>query len=210
MKKLTKLIFSCAAVAAVTAALGTAALAETVDVTGDFTGTYDTETGALVLNYESTDADQTILVLNKDGDNVAEDDIVHVDQQNKEEKGDIAGATLATAKVTDAISTTYTIKIGGTNGDIKKATFKLPGGAEGVQVLMGDVDDEEGVDISDAVTTLRHASELITLEGAKLFAADVDGEEGVDIADSVCILRYASELSSGYGVTGEYKTYIAE
>lgn len=195
MKKLTKLIFSCAAVAAVTAAVGTAALAAGV------TPAYDAESNSVTLTYESTDAEQTILIVKDGVTNVTNDTpIYYVNQQS--------GKFTAAIPMGELEDGTYEVRIGGTSGNILTGDFTVgEGPTPGEKVLIGDVNEDTAVDSADATVVLRHGAGLDTLTGKKLFIAKVDSDDVVDSADATCILRYGSELSTGTGKAGQQVEY---
>lgn len=56
--------------------------------------------------------------------------------------------------------------------------------------MYGDVDDNETVNVADAILVLRHIVGLQTIEGYKWYAADVNADGKVDVGDAILILRY--------------------
>ena len=183
MKKITKLIFSCAAVAAVTAALGTAALA--ANVTGDITGTYDAETGKLALTYTSEVAegsDQTILILNADSSDVKSEEIEYVNQGASFEEGAVLPAGLETGK--------YYIRIGG-DGKILTGVLNLDGDVKSTR-LLGDVTNDNKINVSDVQADLRHYLDTAPIAaGTEDFrAGDVNKDEKINVTDVQQILKY--------------------
>lgn len=209
MKKFTKLFLSCAAVAAVTAAVATSAMAAPVEVKGEATGTYDNQTGALSVTlpekYNAANEQQTLLVIGPatgetkaDKTNITADVILGIDQQATAE-----GKTAITAKLdTNKVKTDdnqYMVLLGGTAGKVYVATF----GAGGV--LVGDVDLNEDIDLDDATEIVKHAVKISTLTGDALVAADTDFNDDVDLDDATCIVKYAVKLSEGTGHVGETK-----
>ena len=67
------------------------------------------------------------------------------------------------------------------------ASVSFDGGAP----LLGDVDGNGTVDISDAVLTMRCAMGLITLTPEQFARANVNGDGSVDISDALLIMRMA-------------------
>ncbi len=61
-------------------------------------------------------------------------------------------------------------------------------------VLLGDADLDGDVDMADALLTMRHAMNMITLSDEALEAADVDLDGDADSADALLIMRYAQGL----------------
>ena len=228
MKKLTKLIFSCAAVAAVTAAVGTAAMAESVDLVGDIHGTYDTETGAVTLTDDSYDVggQQTILIFKGEiTDTVTDENIEYINQEEAITKG-IAGLKNGAG----AKETKYVIRIGGDkDGTIGskgflESTFEVPGDnppPTGIKIMYGDatldykVGEKESADeciaVSDAMMVLQHTAGKTTLTGAAFAAAAGSdgasaGDKPVGTTDAMCILSFkASKKAPGsVGTIGTY------
>ena len=182
MKKFTKLFLSCAAVAAVTAAVASSAMAAEVDLKGDFTGKYDTETGVVTFTAPDGLGDTTtLLVVDGTLSSVSDETILGIDQA-----ASISSVKLDTAKVTDLENKTYTVALGGTNGVVKTATF----GKASAGFLMGDVDFNEDVDLDDASLIVGHSTKKALLSGDALLVADVDENDDVDLDDASCIVAY--------------------
>ena len=57
--------------------------------------------------------------------------------------------------------------------------------------MLGDIDQNGQVQVTDAVLALRWAMGLITLEDVQLLAGDVDLNGEVNITDALMIMRYA-------------------
>ena len=201
MKKLTKLIFSCAAVAAVTAAVGTAALASGVD---NIVYTAGESNATVTFTYDATaiTSDHTILIVPAGTTTVDDNtDIIHVDQKDG----------FAEVPVRLLANGTYEIRIGGQGLEAIKTGEFTVGDVVGDTVLMGDVIENDVVELDDAIETLKFSSDLVDLTDKQKFVGNVDGDGTVpDIADAICILKYASDIEDGVGVTGQYKTYSAE
>lgn len=207
MKKFSKLFLSCAAVAALTAAVATAAMAEEVNVSGDVTGTYDTETGKLAITAPAdmdADSQATLLVYDAaaSATEVTADSVVGIDQA--------ANAAFTKNGLKDKPqvpaegNTEYTVKLGyyadGTF-TVKTGTLRLGSGG----VLIGDVDLNGDIDLMDATGVVKHSAKLVLLEGDALLAADADQNNDVDLMDATCIVKYAVKSESGTGSVGETK-----
>ncbi len=66
----------------------------------------------------------------------------------------------------------------------------LPGTADSKGAL-GDVDNNGAVNAIDALQTLKHAVQLITLAGNAFWRGEVDGDNVINAADALLILQYA-------------------
>ena len=79
MKKFSKLFLSCAAVAAVTAAVATSAMAA-----GEISAEYSAETASLKITTKYTADQKTLLIVPSSVslDKVTADDVVQIDQRN--------------------------------------------------------------------------------------------------------------------------------
>ena len=200
MKKITKLVFSCAAVAALTAAVGTAAMAAKGDVTGtitgDITGSYDPGTKTItVTDYASTGEESTMLVLNNDASTVAEGDIEAINQEAK-----IATIPLGIENPAEGETATYYIRIGGSNGEIRTATLTIAtegedGPAPSTQKL-GDVNNDGSIQNGDATDIAKHVAGLTVLEGDNLQAADVNDDGQVANGDATDVAKFIAGLDS--------------
>ena len=226
MKKFTKLFLSCAAVAALTAAVATSAMA--VDLEGEVAGTYENGVLTLTGSEVSDTGNSTILVFGPNATAVAVDgsDILFIDQVDDGDFGDMGVKGGALAEPEDH-QDTYQVWVGTTvDGTFKvlKSTFKL-GTASGEPGVMGDVDPFEGIDANDATYVLYYAAnerdaDLVgksgvtaTLsDGSSRLLADVDPFEGVDANDATYILYYAANERDTdlVGITGEAVTVEAE
>jgi len=59
---------------------------------------------------------------------------------------------------------------------------------------LGDVNADEIINAKDALSVLKHAAVIETLEGVALECADVNGDESIDAKDALDILKYAAGL----------------
>lgn len=178
MKKFSKLFLSCAAVAAVTAAVATSAMAA-----GEVSATYTpAETGATTASLKITTkytADQKTLLIVPSSvslDKVTADDVVQIDQN-----AEIVDVVLPA----DLKDGTYTVYMGG-DGQVYSDTFRVGAG----KVLIGDADQDGFVDGGDATTILKYNVGSVELVGDGQAAADADQDGFVDGGDATAILKY--------------------
>ena len=194
MKKFSKLFLSCAAVAAVTAAVVTSAMAA-----GEVSATYTpAETGATTASLKITTkytADQKTLLIVPSSvslDKVTADDVVQIDQ-NAEIVDVALPADLKDGK--------YTVYMGG-DGQVYSDTFRVGAG----KVLIGDADQDGFVDGGDATTILKYNVGSVELVGDGQAAADADQDGFVDGGDATAILKYnVGVVDSSTEKIGTYK-----
>lgn len=209
MKKFSKLFLSCAAVAAVTAAVATSAMAA-----GEISAKYTpAETGATTASLKietKYDADQKTLLIVPSSvslDKVTADDVVQIDQN-----AEIVDVVLP-AKLKDG---TYTVYMGG-DGKIHETTFHVGAGEE---ILVGDVNQDplHMIDGTDAVLVLKHSvadpGDADYLTGAKFQAAAQCNALNDTIADGIdatVILKYSvGSEDSDLATTGVGKTITVD
>ena len=194
MKKFSKLFLSCAAVAAVTAAVATSAMAA-----GEVSATYTpAETGATTASLKITTkytADQKTLLIVPSSvslDKVTADDVVQIDQN-----AEIVDVGLPA----DLKDGTYTVYMGG-DGQVYSDTFRVGAG----KVLIGDADQDGFVDGGDATTILKYNVGSVELVGDGQAAADADQDGFVDGGDATAILKYnVGVVDSSTEKIGTYK-----
>lgn len=194
MKKFSKLFLSCAAVAAVTAAVATSAMAA-----GEVSATYTpAETGATTASLKITTkytADQKTLLIVPSSvslDKVTADDVVQIDQN-----AEIVDVVLPA----DLKDGTYTVYMGG-DGQVYSDTFRVGAG----KVLIGDADQDGFVDGGDATTILKYNVGSVELVGDGQAAADADQDGIVDGGDATAILKYnVGVVDSSTEKIGTYK-----
>lgn len=157
MKKFTKLFLSCAAAAALTAAVATSAMA----ADGTLKATYALDeggaTGTVTITCDSQDTMKTLLVLNKGKDltNFTADDVLQIDQN-----GTITSVKLpALSENNDSHKGTYMVYMGGTSGDIYAGSFTIGGSP----VKVGDANMDGSIGPQDASYIL---STAVGLENA--------------------------------------------
>lgn len=209
MKKFSKLFLSCAAVAAVTAAVATSAMAA-----GEISAKYTpAETGATTASLKietKYDADQKTLLIVPSSvslDKVTADDVVQIDQN-----AEIVDVVLP-AKLKDG---TYTVYMGG-DGKIHETTFHVGAGEE---ILVGDVNQDplHMIDGTDAALVLKHSvadpGDADYLTGAKFQAAAQCNALNDTIADGIdatVILKYSVDSEdSDLATTGVGKTITVD
>ena len=215
MKKITKIIFSCAAVAAVTASVGTAALAADQLVSDTIKGTY--ENGVVTLTeYEAGEGQQTILMFKGTDIDTAED--TNIEYINQGDAKFLAPITLRTGELAEG--DTLTIRIGGAAAGeegYQQATITIPktGGednppvGEGEEVVMGDINGNGSANSTDATLALRIEAGTYTATAKQTFVGDVNGNGSVNSTDATQILRGEAGYTTGIGSTGQKKTYTA-
>ena len=194
MKKFSKLFLSCAAVAAVTAAVATSAMAA-----GEVSATYTpAETGATTASLKITTkytADQKTLLIVPSSvslDKVTADDVVQIDQN-----AEIVDVVLPA----DLKDGTYTVYMCG-DGQVYSDTFRVGAG----KVLIGDADQDGFVDGGDATTILKYNVGSVELVGDGQAAADADQDGFVDGGDATAILKYnVGVVDSSTEKIGTYK-----
>lgn len=72
------------------------------------------------------------------------------------------------------------------------------------KVLVGDVNGDGNITISDATEIQMHIADMKTLTGNNLIAADVDGDNSVSVQDVTCIQAYLIGLTDRAGKCGTY------
>ena len=193
MKKFSKLFLSCAAVAAVTAAVATSAMAAG-EISATYTAAGENATAKLTIDASGYTADQKTLLIVPSSvslDKVTADDVVQIDQ-NAEIVDVALPADLKDGK--------YTVYMGG-DGQVYSTNFKVGNASS---VLVGDATQDDSIDLDDATAVVKHYMEMNTLTGDALIAADANGDESVDLDDATCIVKYYMELD-GAGNVGQEK-----
>ena len=195
MKKFSKLFLSCAAVAAVTAAVATSAMAA-----GEVSATYTpAETGATTASLKITTkytADQKTLLIVPSSvslDKVTADDVVQIDQ-NAEIVDVALPADLKDGK--------YTVYMGG-DGPVYSTNFKVGNASS---VLVGDVNQDTKINLSDATGVVQHAMKVKAITDADaLIAADANDDSKINLSDATCIVKYSVKMTDGIGNVGQLK-----
>ena len=177
MKKFSKLFLSCAAVAAVTAAVATSAMAAG-EISATYTAAGENATAKLTIDASGYTADQKTLLIVPSSvslDKVTDGDVVQIDQ-NAEIVDVVLPADLKDGK--------YTVYMGG-DGQVYSTNFNV-----------GNVSSEI---ILDYVGTKE-----ITNADAKV-AADCNDDEDITLGDATCIINYYVGNTSGAGLVGQQK-----
>lgn len=189
MKKFSKLFLSCAAVAAVTAAVATSAMAAGISATYKAAGENET-TAKLTIDASGYTADQKTLLIVPSSvslDKVTADDVVQINQN-----AEIVDVALPA----DLKDGTYTVYMGG-DGQIHETTFHV---GAGEKILVGDVNKDplHMIDGTDAVLVLKHSvadeGDADYLTGTKFQAAaqcNALNDPIADAVDATIILKYS-------------------
>lgn len=195
MKKFSKLFLSCAAVAAVTAAVATSAMAAG-EVSATYTPAADGATTASLKITTNYTADQKTLLIVPSSvtlDKVSADDVVQIDQN-----ADIVDVVLP-ANLKDG---KYTVYMGG-DGQVYSTNFKVGNASS---VLVGDVNQDTKINLSDATGVVQHAMKVKAITDADaLIAADANDDSKINLSDATCIVKYYVKMTDGIGNVGQLK-----
>lgn len=194
MKKFSKLFLSCAAVAAVTAAVATSAMAAGISATYAPAG--ENATAKLTIDASGYTADQKTLLIVPSSvslDKVTDGDVVQIDQ-NAEIVDVVLPADLKDGK--------YTVYMGG-DGQVYSTNFNVGNVSS---VLIGDVNQDDEVTLADATEIILDyvGTKEITNADAKV-AADCNDDEDITLGDATCIINYYVGNTSGAGLVGQQK-----
>ena len=182
MKKFSKLFLSCAAVAAVTAAVATSVMAAGISATyapADATH----ETATLTIDASGYTAAQKTLLVLKPGKTLEtvkdpEVDVLQIDQQDGND-------TITVALPKDLADGKYTVYMGG-DGQAYSDTFRVGAG----KVLIGDANQDGYVEAADATAILKYNINKYTFKDNGEEAADANQDGYVETADATAILKY--------------------
>lgn len=199
MKKFSKLFLSCAAVAAVTAAVATSAMAAGISATyAPADATHETPT--LTIDASGYTAAQKTLLVLKPGKTletvkVSEGDVLQIDQQDGND-------TITVALPKDLADGKYTVYMGG-DGQVYSTNFNVGNVSS---VLIGDVNQDDEVTLADATEIILDyvGTKEITNADAKV-AADCNDDEDITLGDATCIINYYVGNTSGAGLVGQQK-----
>ena len=195
MKKFSKLFLSCAAVAAVTAAVATSAMAAG-EISATYTAAGENATAKLTIDASGYTADQKTLLIVPSSvslDKVTDGDVVQIDQ-NAEIVDVVLPADLEDGK--------YTVYMGG-DGQVYSTNFNVGNVSS---VLIGDVNQDDEVTLADATEIILDyvGTKEITNADAKV-AADCNDDEDITLGDATCIINYYVGNTSGAGLVGQQK-----
>lgn len=195
MKKFSKLFLSCAAVAAVTAAVATSAMAAE-EISATYTPAADGATTASLKITTNYTADQKTLLIVPSSvtlDKVSADDVVQIDQN-----ADIVDVVLPA----DLKDGTYTVYMGG-DGQVYSTNFKVGNASS---VLVGDVNQDASITLGDATAIVRHKTGAAPITDADaLIAADTNYDDSITLGDATCIVMYKIGNTAKAGHVGELK-----
>ena len=196
MKKFSKLFLSCAAVAAVTAAVATSAMAAG-EVSATYTAAGENQTTAkLTIDASGYTADQKTLLIVPSSvslDKVTADDVVQIDQN-----AEIVDVVLP-ADIKDG---TYTVYMGG-DGQVYSTNFKVGNASS---VLVGDVNQDASITLGDATAIVRHKTGAAPITDADaLIAADTNYDDSITLGDATCIVMYKIGNTAKAGHVGDVK-----
>lgn len=195
MKKFSKLFLSCAAVAAVTAAVATSAMAAGISATYTAAGENET-TAKLTIDASGYTADQKTLLIVPSSvslDKVTAGDVVQIDQN-----AEIVDVVLPA----DLKDGTYTVYMGG-DGQVYSTNFKVGNASS---VLVGDVNQDASITLGDATAIVRHKTGAAPITDADaLIAADTNYDDSITLGDATCIVMYKIGNTAKAGHVGELK-----
>lgn len=195
MKKFSKLFLSCAAVAAVTAAVATSAMAAG-EISATYTAAGENATAKLTIDASGYTADQKTLLIVPSSvslDKVTDGDVVQIDQ-NAEIVDVVLPADLKDGK--------YTVYMGG-DGQVYSTNFKVGNASS---VLVGDVNQDTKINLSDATGVVQHAMKVKAITDADaLIAADANDDSKINLSDATCIVKYSVKMTDGIGNVGQLK-----
>lgn len=195
MKKFSKLFLSCAAVAAVTAAVATSAMAAG-GISATYTAAGENATAKLTIDASGYTADQKTLLIVPSSvslDKVTDGDVVQIDQ-NAEIVDVVLPAGLADGK--------YTVYMGG-DGQVYSTNFKVGNASS---VLVGDVNQDASITLGDATAIVRHKAGAAPITDADaLIAADTNYDDSITLGDATCIVMYKIGNTAKAGHVGELK-----
>ena len=223
MKKFSKLFLSCAAVAAVTAAVATSAMAAANDISAKYTAEAGAKTASLKITANYTADQKTLLIVPSSVtlDKVSADDVVQIDQ-----KASIVDVVLPAEKSEsnpDGLEAgNYTVYMGG-DGQIHETTFRVGTGAD-EEFVVGDVNGDGKVKAADANAILWYSvgnkpvegktystGSNITTATGNVVIGDVNNDGIVKDADANAVLWYSvgnkpvdgKTYATGTTVTGQ-------
>ena len=91
---------------------------------------------------------------------------------------------------------TYNVYVSTNSADLKKVT-SLEYGTE-PEYTLGDIDENDEIDIRDALVALRASAKIVTLTERQIKAADVNRDNEVDVRDALLLLRYSAKLITSF------------
>ena len=91
---------------------------------------------------------------------------------------------------------TYNVYVSTDSKDLKKVA-SLEYGTE-PEYTLGDIDENDEIDIRDALEALRASAKIVTLTERQIKAADVNRDSVVDVRDALLLLRYSAKLITSF------------
>lgn len=187
MKKFTKLFLSCAAVAAITAAVATSAMAaDPVTLKGQLAGSTYADGKLTIVAPADMDTTKaaTLLVVEGDGTTVEAAKVEGIDQTASGVAFDKTG--LKTAPTEGK----YKVMLGyyDTNGTFKKATSNLFGAG----VKIGDANLDDDITLKDATAIIQYSLKGVALKSDEaMLAADANQDDDVTLKDATAVIQYS-------------------
>lgn len=127
-----------------------------------------------------------VLVLKGTDTAPTESNILYINQATADEKGTVTFDNVYPSSLVDS-----TVYLSGTGLD---GLTKM--GFIDLQVMLGDVNGDNIIDVGDAIVLLRYIAGLESEIGAEaLAAADVNGDNIIDVGDAMELLRNIAGLS---------------
>ena len=126
---------------------------------------------------------------------VSEGDVLQIDQQDGND-------TITVALPTDLADGKYTVYMGG-DGQVYSTNFKVGNASS---VLVGDVNQDTKINLSDATGVVQHAMKVKAITDADaLIAADANDDSKINLSDTTCIVKYSVKMTDGIGNVGQLK-----
>lgn len=182
-KSIKKVLLTCTAVAVLTSAMGTAALAAVTYEDNTLAG-YD-------VPADMEEKQVTILVVPHDAATVTDENIFFIDQSK--------GGNFVVKPKVDSNNVLadgkYDIRVGGEGvTDIKITEFEIKDGKiynGDVEIILGDVNDDKEVNLFDVTLLVQYLIGNKDLTERQLKAAEVDGKpDALNVFDATRLVQY--------------------
>ena len=171
-----------------TLALAAEPNAEIKDVTQNCTIGFNANNQSMTLKATGLTGNGMYLVLVLKGEETVptESNILYINQATADESGTVIFDNIYPSSIKDS-----TVYLSGTGLD---GLTKM--GFIDLQVMLGDVNGDNIIDVGDAIVLLRYIAGLESEIGAEaLAAADVNGDNIIDVGDAMELLRNIAGLS---------------
>ena len=109
------------------------------------------------------------------------------------------GGAETTAPVETTVEATDATTVAATEATTVAAETTAPAGGT-IEVLLGDADGSQKVDVKDVTHIQKHIAAYFTLEGANALAADVDGSGVIDVNDVTYVQKYLAAYKVDYKI----------